>query len=227
MQEIHAQLKNRPNSSKKTNVGITDIHEFSAQFITDCKNLNSYNKKIKNFIQEDKLLVTPDLIKDLLKNGSQKFAKNSLSKLLIKALKHDCKAIVELYIKINYLDIKDHNGYTPLLLACAEQEHAVAKWLIEAANVDINAITDEKLTPLMIAIYNNNKKLTNTLIKNGANLNLQDDIGDTALIIAAKCNYKDILIKLIKAGADQSIKNHSGHTAANISIINHIKKRVR
>lgn len=223
--EAHAQIKNGPNKNRSTSYCPPGLYGVLFHLLIDCKDLASYDQKVQDFIKEGKFILTDDLIKEILKIGSQKFGRSSLSKLLLRALKHGCKTIVELYIKINYLDIKDHNGYTPLLLACAEEKYNIAKWLVEEANVNINeTTTDEKLTPLMIAIYRYNKRLIKLLINNGANLDLQDDKGDTALIIAAKCNYKDIVIKLINAGANQSIENNNGQTAGSIATINHIER---
>jgi len=57
------------------------------------------------------------------------------------------------------------------------------------------------------AAENNNLEKVKKLIKAGANLDLQDDDGNTALIWASYSNYIEIVKELIKAGADWNLKD--------------------
>jgi ankyrin repeat protein len=54
-------------------------------------------------------------------------------------------------------------------------------------------------------------------IQAGAELNLQDNQGETALMVAAAYGNAVIADELLKAGADFSLKNHKGQTALDIA----------
>lgn len=69
-------------------------------------------------------------------------------------------------------------------------------------------------TPLMYASSAGHTKTVQVLIKNGANVNVRDDDGDTALAYAAVRGAPIDLVKtLLSAGADVNIKNNRGQTA--------------
>ncbi len=62
------------------------------------------------------------------------------------------------------------------------------------------------------AIGNSAKDIKN-IIHAGADVNANDDNGDTALIIASENGYTDIMKILLDAGADVNVKNKDGDTA--------------
>ena len=51
------------------------------------------------------------------------------------------------------------------------------------------------------------------LVKNGADLNFQDENSETALKFAVKVGYKNIADQLIDAGTDLNIQDENGETA--------------
>jgi len=76
---------------------------------------------------------------------------------------------------------------------------------------NINAISKTGCTALMFACE---KDLTvdviKLLIEHGADLNIQDHVGDTALIVAARNNVEYVKI-LIENGANLDLENNIGH----------------
>jgi ankyrin repeat protein len=74
------------------------------------------------------------------------------------------------------------------------------KCLVEAG-VEINARKNH-LTPLMFAALQGGAQITEYLIKQGADVNARNDIGQTALMIAALGGHKAIIDQLVLAGAD-------------------------
>ena len=73
------------------------------------------------------------------------------------------------------------------------------------AGADLKATTKNGWTPLMVAVENGHKEITETLIKAGADLEATTKYGITALIRAAEKGRKEIAEVLIKAGADPSV----------------------
>ncbi|KAL1270179.1 hypothetical protein QQF64_032468, partial [Cirrhinus molitorella] len=54
------------------------------------------------------------------------------------------------------------------------------------------------------------KDLVSLLLQNNADINSQDDEGQTALHYASACEFAEIVELLLKAGADPSIKDQEG-----------------
>lgn len=133
---------------------------------------------------------------------------------------------------------KDENGWTDLHYAAAADLYNVARHLI-AAGADVNArlrddgaiITDSLVnvlnnltdlnwlwtwrfaqTPLHIAAEQNADKTAALLLKNGADVEVQDTNGNTPLHIAAQRNADKIAALLLKNGADVDVKGDGGRT---------------
>jgi quinoprotein dehydrogenase-associated probable ABC transporter substrate-binding protein len=74
-------------------------------------------------------------------------------------------------------------GYTPLMLASANDAQALAQVLI-GKGADVNARNSGGVTALMMAAANGRAEMVTLLIRAGANVQAQTDRGDTALSIA-------------------------------------------
>jgi quinoprotein dehydrogenase-associated probable ABC transporter substrate-binding protein len=86
-------------------------------------------------------------------------------------------------------------GYTPLMLATANDSQVLAKALMQKG-ADVNARNSGGVTALMIAAANGRVEMGALLVRAGANVKAQTERGDTALSIArAKGDEK--MIKLL------------------------------
>lgn len=88
----------------------------------------------------------------------------------------------------------------------------IVKKIIETSNEDIediNAQTDDGVTPLMVAVSRGNKDIVKLLIEKKCNLKLKDSSGNTALYYA---DDLEILQLLIDAKANVNIQNKEGET---------------
>jgi len=81
----------------------------------------------------------------------------------------------------------------------------VKRWIDEGG--DVNIIDDQGWTLLTLAANNQSSLMIKYLLKNGADVNLQNNNGNTASILVN--TYYDIEI-LIDNGADLFIKNNQG-----------------
>jgi len=141
------------------------------------------------------------------------------------------------------LEIKDKNGYTALFFHIKNNNVYIVRKLIEAgssvndndlldlaaynnyssiveelikAGADLNRQDNNSgLTPLIFASANGNMASSKKLIDFGANLDIQDNFGDTALISCARNSKQpayrkniEIIRYLIKNGADWNLKNN-------------------
>ncbi len=69
-------------------------------------------------------------------------------------------------------------------------------------------------TPLIRAVLSKNQGAVHKLLKAGANVNQQNNMGagDTALHNCVVQNFQDGLVELLEAGADPNISDHYGYT---------------
>ena len=114
------------------------------------------------------------------------------------------------------VDRQDEDGDTALHFAC--RSHAsleILSCLIENG-ASINACTNCKVTPLMMAVENCHKDVVSYLIEHGANVDLQDEDGDTALHYVAyqesRVDKTETFLTLSTAGASCLCKNSKGLT---------------
>jgi len=109
-------------------------------------------------------------------------------------------------------------GWTPLLLAARESCVACVDALAKAG-ADLNIVDPERHSALIVALINGHFDVAGRLIDHGADVNMQDEVGQTALWAAVdahtmpdsnrppptemddKLTAWDIVTKLVKAGA--------------------------
>ncbi len=109
-------------------------------------------------------------------------------------------------------------GWTPLLLAARENCVACVE-VLAAAGADLNIVDPERHTALVVALTNGHFDVAGRLIDRGADLDMQDAVGQTALWAAVDAHTMpdsnrppptetddnlsawDIVEKLVKAGA--------------------------
>ncbi len=82
--------------------------------------------------------------------------------------------------------------------------------LLTALNLSINSAntTSDKSTALIICAGNNNVKVAQFLLEQGADCNFQNEQGDIALHIACFYGHLDFVNFLLAAGANPSLRDH-------------------
>lgn len=111
----------------------------------------------------------------------------------------------------DFINRKNKDGYTPLILACYSGNAEVANYLIENVK-DINS-GSKFGTPLMAASVKGYDKIVDLLIDKGALVDATDPNGTTALHYAIIFGFDDVAKRLIKAKASSSLKDNRGKTA--------------
>lgn len=114
------------------------------------------------------------------------------------------------------LNAKDHQENSLLIWSISLAKPAITNFLIKHARV-INESGAEGFTPLHYAADANDVKSIKLLLNNDqpamrAELDRQDDNGDTPLKLALKANAGKAASCLINAGANIHIANHKGET---------------
>jgi formylglycine-generating enzyme required for sulfatase activity len=90
------------------------------------------------------------------------------------------------------VNVRDPDGWTPLLRAAVGGHLAVAKIFIEAG-ADVNAANPDGNTPLMGAALAGNKELVQLLLQKGAKPDAKNQKGLTALTFAQQKGYAEVV----------------------------------
>lgn len=106
---------------------------------------------------------------------------------------------------------QDRYGNTPLHIA-ASNGHLVEVRLLLAAKAEINAKNKLGNTPLQCTTFGT-QEMHKTLISDGAQIDAQNDEGNTLLISAAEFCRKKLVRTLLDAGADPLLRNTRGWNA--------------
>ena len=108
---------------------------------------------------------------------------------------------------------RDYNG-VPAIVAAAEIGDAgmIKELLKYGANPDL-ATRDTGMTALMNGAARGNILVIAVLATNDADMDVQDNLGETALIKAVKEGHREVIRHLIDAGADIHITDYSGYSA--------------
>ena len=138
------------------------------------------------------------------------------------------------------VDLQDSDGYTALHYAVYSSDISceILSCLI-GIGADVNARTNNGVTPLMIAAEEGHINAVTSLVKCGANVDLQDKYGNTALHYAAGLSVDErfsddlpeIVETLLNLGASHMC-NHQGLTplhqaciSANIAVVEYLIQR--
>lgn len=119
--------------------------------------------------------------------------------------KNDLERVKLLVSKGADINIKNRYGNTPLNTASGFGYFEIVKYLIEhnAENTDA----------LIMASMNGHEKIVKYLIEQGADVNIQDERGETALMNASQNGHYNIVKCLIDNGAKIDIKDNGYQTA--------------
>ena len=141
---------------------------------------------------------------------------------LIRNVRRNKIDIVKRYLRNGAdINVKDDNGFFPLLVAVDNNNYEMAKLLIYfGAELDLqtgkiygkSGITDYG-TALMYSARFDLYEMAKLLIVSGADLNIQNESGKTALMIAAERGYEKLTKLLLSKGADVDIQSLDKMTA--------------
>lgn len=119
-------------------------------------------------------------------------------------------------LKIKLLNQSNQEGYTPLHLAKTVE----ALELLAKDHLNLNILGGKPVaqTPLTLFAQNQELPLVERIIALGANVNAQNQAGETALHIAIKKNSWGMVEKLLGQGADAKLKTNEGKSPLELAI---------
>ncbi|XP_062506167.1 E3 ubiquitin-protein ligase MIB2-like isoform X2 [Corticium candelabrum] len=79
---------------------------------------------------------------------------------------------------------KKEDGFTPLHLAALNDHQDVARVLLRSSQCDVDPTNNRGQTPLLLSVSQGHTKLIELLVGYGANVNAEDEDGDTCLHLA-------------------------------------------
>ncbi|MFA5480485.1 MAG: ankyrin repeat domain-containing protein, partial [Candidatus Muiribacteriota bacterium] len=123
----------------------------------------------------------------------------------------------------DFLNHKNNNGTTPLILAVDYNLIDFIDLLLKSG-ADIEAKNDIGNTALMTSVQKNNLKITFFLIKSGADVNTLDIHGYRAISFALLNNNIDVFTLLVENGAHTDFTDPGNSTLAELIIINNKKE---
>ena len=91
--------------------------------------------------------------------------------------------------KLSYLDVKDKNGMTPLLVACTDYNLFSATRLIRIPGININAVDNKGITVLHACVRHGWSGMINELIRLGVKIHESDIHGETAMQLSQRMRH--------------------------------------
>ena len=108
------------------------------------------------------------------------------------------------------IDIRNHAGETPLMMAALKAEIEAAAALVAHGA----AVQKDGWSPLHYAATGGSAEIIKLLLSKGAVLEARSPNGSTALMMAARYGNEDAVDALLAAGADRTAKNDLGMDAS-------------
>ena len=110
-------------------------------------------------------------------------------------------------------NVRDFNGIPAIVAAAEIGDAGMVKEILKYGGNANMATKSGRHTALMQGSARGHVMVIAVLITNNANMDAQDDLGETALIKAVKEGKHEIVGHLLDAGADIQISDYSGYTA--------------
>ncbi|XP_028849446.1 E3 ubiquitin-protein ligase MIB2 isoform X2 [Denticeps clupeoides] len=79
------------------------------------------------------------------------------------------------------VDVKKDDGFSALHLSALNNHKSVAEILIKEGRCDVNIRNNRNQTPLQLAVTQGHVEMVQLLVADGANVNIEDEDGDTAM----------------------------------------------
>ncbi|KAK3587573.1 hypothetical protein CHS0354_004863 [Potamilus streckersoni] len=178
----------------------------------------------------------PRVLEIVLGSPTCKFSvknKNGYNVLHEACEKNKVKAVEIILSKAcQIVDETTPEGLTALHIATNNDFVEIVSLLLEKGKANPDLPDAQKRTPLMLAVSKGLKRIVEVLLQGGANINKQDDDGDTALHVILKHESKEnymginIVYLLVENGADINLKNKEGKTAYDLMMDPSLKEGV-
>lgn len=110
------------------------------------------------------------------------------------------------------VNVKDKRGYTALSHAMEAMYEDVVEALLNRPELDPNCRGLNGRPALLAYVWRDNKDRVEKLLAHGADVNIQDNDGDTALHGAAENGDYEIIEMLLDKGANPNARNKQGGT---------------
>jgi ankyrin repeat protein len=108
------------------------------------------------------------------------------------------------------VDVRNHAGETPLMMAALKAEVDAANALVARGA----SVQKDGWSPLHYAATGGSAVIVKLLLSKGAPLEARSPNGSTPLMMAARYGNEEAVDALLAAGADRSLKNDLGMNAA-------------
>uniref|UniRef100_A0A3B4TDF6 E3 ubiquitin-protein ligase MIB2 n=1 Tax=Seriola dumerili TaxID=41447 RepID=A0A3B4TDF6_SERDU len=167
------------------NKGFTDVVRVLTEHSADVNLQDSYGdtplhdaiaKDFRNIIEI--LVVVPNI--DFTQQNHRGF--NLLHHAALKGNKLATEKILGRARQL--VDVKKEDGFSAVHLASLNNHRDVAEILIKEGRCDINIRNNRNQTPLQLAVTQGHTDLVQLLVAEGADVNMEDEDGDTAMHVA-------------------------------------------
>jgi ankyrin repeat protein len=116
------------------------------------------------------------------------------------------------------MSVRDVEGLTPFLLACALGEVEKAAYLLPLSKEDDRYARYHRTPVLALVAEKGRVEMVRWLLDNGFDVNETDEFGGTALIAAAKMDRIEVVSILLEAGADINSRYNLSAATRNIEL---------
>ncbi|WP_026364322.1 ankyrin repeat domain-containing protein [Brachyspira innocens] len=222
--------KYNPDFNTVDNAGSTVLfytgeHETIDYLLKNGTDINKKNKSGRTpLIQHSLAYEAQDLVKFLIENGADVNAQdNEGITTLMFAVKDYNIEIVNMCLSANAnLHIKDKEGktalfYTLLYFYAIDYGKNMTYNMFGKINTEITELITGNRKKEQEEATKNVIKFVKLLIDNGADINSQDNKGNTLLMYAITFKYKPLVDEILKLNPDVNIKNKEGKTANDIA----------
>ncbi|KAL7905536.1 ankyrin repeat-containing domain protein [Trichoderma velutinum] len=226
---------NYPSSDLKNSLRLAcelDITEVVAKLISfglanDVTFMKSDSSNIDTPLQISSRFSRLDSAKLLIAAGASIAPDDNRQMPLEAAASHGSGEIMNLLL--NYgapIDTKSSSGFTPLQTACAWGNFAAAQPLLQHRDFREYITPDMPSQPLMLAVLFGYYKVTEALLRHGADPNLRDEFDATALLTAVMKDRIDICRLLLEHKADPNLAIKHGQNQVTSLVVAVVQKNL-
>mmetsp|Transcript_49885 Transcript_49885/g.125383 ORF Transcript_49885/g.125383 Transcript_49885/m.125383 type:complete len:884 (+) Transcript_49885:151-2802(+) len=150
------------------------------------------------------------------KTDVNKAFSDGVTALHVAAEKNQADAITHLLEHGASIEAQDEKGFTPLHYAAKFDSGAAAAVLCKAKDVKLDAVDNDDASPLMVCAQHNAVQAAKVLLEHKANVNHQDELGESPLHKALEAKADGIIELLVKNGANLYLEDNNSRTPASM-----------